>query len=299
MDRARQREIDSLSSKDPFEEFYRQLGQIKDFHRRYPNEPVENLERAYKRRQATDGEYVSEIDTMFTGEEAHGKFFDLTKNHEDYLNLPGVKRITYLSYLSLFNKFDKFARNQKMNDKYFKYVSTLAEYLENFLSRTRPLENPDGIVEQTGEDFEKAWEEDNVPGWGKLEKGDGDIGPRQEEVRVLKEEFYCDVCAKGFKNNNVFDHHFSGKQHKKAAAKRAEGGENGEARKTEGSSGAASRVKDKAIAEREWRIVKLTEIMSKERDETMTNVERKQSLTERERQACITLPPRNNSSDPS
>ncbi|KAG0642194.1 hypothetical protein HOY80DRAFT_951854 [Tuber brumale] len=298
-DGTRQKEIDSLSSKDPFEEFYRQLGQIKDFHRRYPNEPVENLERAYKRRQATDGEYVSEIDTMFTGEEAHGKFFDLTKNHEDYLNLPGVKRITYLSYLSLFNKFDKFARNQKMNDKYFKYVSALAEYLESFLSRTRPLENPEGIVEQAGKDFEKAWEEDSVAGWGKLEKSDGDIGPRQEEVRVPKDEFYCEVCAKGFKNNNVFDHHFNGKQHKKAAAKQAEGGvENGETRRAGMSSGAASRLKDKAIAEREWRIVKLTEIMTKERDETMTNVERKQSLTERERQMELDALYEENSADP-
>lgn len=257
---------------------------------------MENLERAYKRRPNLDGEYVSEIDTMFTGEEANGKFFDLTKNHEEYLNLPGVKRITYLSYISLFDKFDKFVRVQKMNDKYFKYVSGLAAYMESFLARTRPLDDPEGIVEKAGREFGKAWEDDNVPGWGKSEsKGDGDIGPKQEEEEEEpKEEFYCNVCLKGFKNKNVFDHHFTGKQHRKAAARQAEIGstEGGEAKKAGGSGSVMSKLKDRAIAEREWRIIKLTEILSKEREETMTNVERKQSLTERERQVTTyQIPP--------
>ena len=71
----RSRELQTLSTGDPFDEFYKQLEDVKDFHRRYPNEPVENLERAYKRRHPGEGEtLVQETDNMFTGEESNGRF---------------------------------------------------------------------------------------------------------------------------------------------------------------------------------------------------------------------------------
>src|SRR5690606_3608006 len=110
-DGKRKREIESLTHGDPFEEFYRQLNQIREFHRRYPNEPVENLERAYKRRatEATGDDDVmfgdANIDAMFTGEELHGRYLDLTQCHTEYLNLPNVKRISYLQYLEQFDRF--------------------------------------------------------------------------------------------------------------------------------------------------------------------------------------------------
>lgn len=89
------------------EEFYKQLEEVKDFHRRYPNETVENLERAYKRRRPEEGEpVVSEIDNMFTGEESNGRFLDLIPLHEAYLNLPNVKRLSYLQYLDNFDAFE-------------------------------------------------------------------------------------------------------------------------------------------------------------------------------------------------
>src|SRR5436305_14434211 len=96
--RSREKEVNSLTHGDPFDEFYRQLHEIKDFHRRYPNEPVEDLARLYKRRPPQEGE-MTVIDNMFTGEEFHGRFFDLTQLHEDYLNLKGAKSAIYLLYL--------------------------------------------------------------------------------------------------------------------------------------------------------------------------------------------------------
>ena len=100
---ARNTEIQSISIGDPFDKFYKELNEIKTFHRKYPNEAVENLERAYKRRPPAEGESsTAEVDNMFTGEEAWGRFFDLTAFHEDYLNLPGVKRLSYLQYLDTF-----------------------------------------------------------------------------------------------------------------------------------------------------------------------------------------------------
>jgi splicing factor 3A subunit 3 len=294
-DGALQKELESLTTHDPFDEFYRQLGGIKDFHRRYPNEPVENLERAYKRRPAAtaaNGEmggangapdlFMSEIDALFTGEESNGRFFDLTKNHEEFLNLPGVKRIMYLQYLNVFDRFSGFTRAQKMSEKYFKYLTGVADYLESFLRRTRPLEDPDRIVAKIGEDFTKAWEADEVPGWGKHSSE----GPTvKAEPNGDAEELYCAACQKSFSNKNVYDHHTSSKKHKKAVAAM----ESSDTPQNNASQDAKlkadlARLKDRAIAEREWRIVKLTELMKEQREATTTNVERKQSLTERERQ---------------
>src|ERR1700722_6817986 len=126
----RSKELQSLSTGDPFDEFYKQLEDVKDFHKRYPNEPVENLERAYKRRHPVEGELMgSEIESMFTGEEAYGQFLDLTRLHEDYLNLPGIKRLTYIQYLDFFDIFTSpqlpIKRANKLSDKYFQYVGDL------------------------------------------------------------------------------------------------------------------------------------------------------------------------------
>lgn len=280
----RDKEIQSISTGDPFEEFYKRLDDIKDFHRRYPNEPVENLERAYKRREGDP--IASEVENMFTGEEAYGQFFDLTKLHEDYLNLPGVKRLTYLQYLDLFDKFTQpqlpIKRQNKLTDKYFQYVGDLASYLESFIKRAKPLEPVDKLFAQFDAEFDRQWEAKEVPGWGKDTQG-GTAGPATEGTG---EGIWCAACEREFKNENVYKNHLTGKKHIRAAeAKKANGvdGENA----TPPPDAVVSKMRDlkeRAIAEREHRIRSLVEVLKEERDATRVNVERKQGMTERERQ---------------
>jgi splicing factor 3A subunit 3 len=218
---------------------------------------------------------------MFTGEEEYGKYFDLTIIHELYLNLPGIKRLTYLQYLDSFDVFTppqcNIKRPDKMTDQYFAYVTQLAEYLESFMRRTRPLEDLDKVFKSFDDDFEKAWNNNEVPGW-KLEAGPTN-GPATDAI-------WCQDCEKEFKNENVYKSHLSGKKHIKAAELRAarlaeSGGE------TNGSSNRSSnvlRLKERAIAERETRVKRLAAAMSQERSDTKVNVERKQGMTDRERQ---------------
>ena len=218
---------------------------------------------------------------MFTGEEEFGKYFDLTINHELYLNLPGIKRLTYLQYLDAFDTFTppqcNIKRPDKMTDQYFTYVGQLADYLENFMRRTRPLENLDRLFNSFDEDFEKVWSENDVPGW-KLEAGPAD-GPAPGTV-------WCADCEKEFKNDNVYKGHLSGKKHIKAAELRKER----EADSAAGSSGPSNRgsnvlrLKERAIAERETRVKRLAAAMSQERSDTKVNIERRQGMTDRERQ---------------
>lgn len=285
----RTREIQSISTGDPFDEFYKQLNEIKDFHRRYPNEPVENLERAYKRKAPGDGESATmEVDNMFTGEEAFGRFLDLTTLHEDYLNLPGVKRVSYLQYLSAFDGFTPpqcpIKRVDKTTDQYFNYVGRLADYLENFLRRTRPLEDLEIVFASFDQGFAKAWEVNEVPGWGPEAQAAGPAAPITEGDG---EGIWCADCEKEFKNDNVYKSHLSGKKHIKAAELRSSRGETSNVDTNEHSNSRGStiqKLKERAIADREYRVHKLAASIETQRNDTRVNVERKQGMTERERQ---------------
>ncbi|KAH0551703.1 hypothetical protein GP486_007080 [Trichoglossum hirsutum] len=291
-DGARQREIQVISTGDPFEEFYKQLNEIRDFHRRYPNEPVENLERAYKKRVPGEGDPItSEVDAMFTGEEAYGRFLDLTMLHEDYLNLKGVKRLSYLQYLDSFDVFTPpqcpITKAQKATDQYFTYVRQLVSYLEGVLKRTRPLEDLDKLFHAIDEEFEKAWDAGEVPGWGAQLKAAGPTIPATPEGSGR--DMWCADCEKEFKNENVYKNHLTGKKHIRAAeARKARGVEDGMDQEADGQAQTQEtslrRLKDRVIADREFRIRKLAEVLQQVRVDTRVNIERRQGMTERERQ---------------
>jgi len=283
-DGSRTKEIQTISTGEPLEAFYKQLSEIKSFHQRYPNEPVENLERAYKKRTPGEGETQTyEIDNMFTGEEAFGKYMDLTTIHEQYLNLPGIKRLTYLQYLDAFDIFTppqcSIKRPDKMTDQYFKYVGELANYLESFMQRTRPLEDLQTLFRTFDVDFDKAWDTNDIPAW-KLET------PAPSTNGASGDGLWCADCEKDFKNDNVYKAHLTGKKHIRAAeARAARQGDNGGDTNGSAKRGPSTlRLKERAIAEREYRVKRLAAAMSQERGDTRVNVERKQGMTERERQ---------------
>jgi len=224
---------------------------------------------------------IYEIDNQFTGEEAFGKYLDLTTIHEQFLNLPNIKRLTYLQYLDAFDTFVppqcSVKRPDKMTDQYFTYVGELANYLESFMRRTRPLEDLDKLFKSFDEDFEKAWTNNEIPAWKpdapKVSVGGGN-------------DLWCADCEKEFKNENVHKAHLTGKKHIRAAEARAARQEGSEETTTgSGKPGtSALRLKERAIAEREYRTKRLAAAMSQERSDTRVNVERKQGMTERERQ---------------
>ena len=290
----RTKEIQTISTGDPFDAFYKQLSEIKNFHRRYPNEPVENLERAYKRKAPGEGESATtEVDNMFTGEEAFGRFLDLTMLHEDYLNIPinknipNNKRVTYLQYLQTFDQFVppymSMKRADKNTDQFFTYVGRLADYLESFLRRTRPLEDLDKVFTSIDRDFEKAWGANEIPGWGKDTQT---VGPSAPITEGTGEGVWCPDCKKEFKNDNVYKSHLLGKKHIKAAEARKALGDatsNGHS-SSKDATRSIQHLKDRAIAEREYRIRRLASSLETVRTDTRVNVERKQGMTERERQ---------------
>ncbi|KNG49307.1 splicesome-associated protein [Stemphylium lycopersici] len=283
-DSKKEDEVRGLTHGDPMASFLQEIDSIKDFHKRYPNETVENLEKAYKKRSPEDHiQSIAAIDSMFTGEEGFGRFFDLTTLHEQYLNLPvhqHARRLTYLQYLDLFDVFTppqcNIRRDQKKSEAYFHYLKALQDYLEGFMRRTKPLENLDKLFANFDKEFEDLWAKDEVPGWGKITAATADGEAQGEGI-------WCSACKKGFSKETVYEAHLTGKKHKKALQESQNGAQDG-ANQTNGASTDMQRFKERAVAEREFRIRKLAAAMQTERGDTKMNVERKQGMTERERQ---------------
>ena len=222
------------------------------------------------------------VDSMFSGEEDYGQYFDLHESHEAYLNLPNTKRIPYLNYLMTFDSFTPGAGglklSEKLTDQYFKYLGDLTAYLESFMLRTRVLEDLDKVFEGWSKDFEKAWENNDIPDWQLTAPG----SQVSDASRMLSsaEAVWCYVCEKEFKNDNVYKGHLNGRKHLKIVKELAE---RQDASASSNGTPSAHRSKERAVAEREFRVKKLASAMSTKRDDTMFNVERRQGMTDKER----------------
>lgn len=283
----RSKEVLQIGSGDPFEEFYKQVNEVKEHHARYPNEQAENSETRYRPHKAGPEPMPYIVDAMFSGEEAFGRYFDLHACHESYINLPSVKRLAYLQYLQIFDNFAPgfggVKRSEKLTDQYFKYVGELAEYLESFMRRTRPLENVDRVLASFDSEFDEAWNKGEVEGW-QDESAAAASSDGTAKTLSSPDAVWCDACEKEFKNENVYKGHLNGRKHVKAAealAKRQDGSADAT---TPGGLSFTLRLKERAVAEREYRVKRLAMAMSTEREDTRVNVERRQGMTERERQ---------------
>lgn len=257
-----------------FEEFYRQLKEIKDFHRRYPNEKVENFEELYKRKPEDE----DEISKIFSGEENYGRFFDLNVLHEQWLNLKGVKYISYTKYLDFYDKFSSIHPRIK-NENYFKYLINLESYLESFYKRINPLEDHDKIISAIDADFEKEWSS------GKLLESTVPM----VNTGLISEDVFCDACNKNYSKKTVYDAHLTSKKHKKAeeARKNMKLDDKKEDNTLNQSQNPIKidLLKKRVLSKKEYFIQRFSSLLNSEREATKRNVVRKQTLTDRERQA--------------
>lgn len=276
-------EVQQIETGDPYASFYDQYKETKDLHRRNPIMRVENLERDLAPKQQGElNPLRSEFESMFTGEEGYGRYFDLTMLHDLYVNLPSTqdaRRPSYLQYLDIFDDFSGIKRSQKMTDNYFQYLGYLAGYLEDFMKRTRPLENFEKIFASFENEFEEKWNAGMIPGWQQGVTDDDEI----------RHSIWCTDCKKEFTNANVYEHHLTQKKHLKAVAARQAKGDAASNGEVNGLGIDTKRLKEKAIAQREFRVKRLAAAMQTERSDTRHNVERRQGMTEREREQELAM----------
>lgn len=167
-DGLRKEEIAALSGPNEFQEFYARLKQIKEFHRKHPNEvsvPM-SLEFEEIARQRENPSEDTTVPVEFTDEEGYGKYLDLHECYEKYINLKGIEKIDYITYLNIFDHLFDIPKERKNSD-YRVYIRSLLQYLKGFLSRIKPLLDQAHEMGVAHQEFAKQWEAGTFPGWPK------------------------------------------------------------------------------------------------------------------------------------
>ena len=118
----------------------------------------------------------------------------------------------------------------------YSYLNNVLAYIRGFISRSQPLLDLKLTEEKFLEEFSSQYESGEFLAWpldenvitinvllNRIEKAqvidDDDLmaAAKSTENESSNKSLFCDVCNKQFTKDTVFDAHFSGKKHKKAA----------------------------------------------------------------------------------
>ncbi|XP_032828775.1 splicing factor 3A subunit 3 [Petromyzon marinus] len=167
-DGLRKEEVNALSGPNEFGEFYNRLRQIKEFHKKHPNEiyipmsvEFDELARA-RENPADEAQNMAE----FTDEEGYGKNLDLHNCYLKFINLKGAEKIDYITYLSTFDQLFDVPRERK-NTEYKRYLDMVLEYLQDYTDRVKPLLDQNELFGKIQTDLERKWDIGAFPGWPK------------------------------------------------------------------------------------------------------------------------------------
>ncbi|KAF8969490.1 hypothetical protein BDZ97DRAFT_1795888 [Flammula alnicola] len=299
---ARKAELDALSApsqQNDLSEFYSRLAKIQEHHNKYPDAVPMGFDleiAAFLDEPGQDGDEEFEeedpIALLFSGEEGYGKYLDLYANHTAYNNLKNIgKRPGYLQYLDLLLASQNgpvhsdLSKETRSTKDFETYIKNLHSYLFSFTKKTQPLVDVDTRQRAAAAEFDKKWEADEIPGWGDSSESKSQANGSENSG------IWCSACQKHYSKQTVYDAHLTSKKHIKAVAKQASSGE--PAANPNGSghpdtmhhttqSSAKVRIRNSAYYTHlaTELLVSLVPILN----ETKSNVERRFSLTARERE---------------
>ena len=142
------------SSTDVMASFYRRLGDVREYHRRYPSAPEDAVPVA-----SADAAATAVLDS-FSPDELYGRYVDMVAAFEDWCNLPGVKdarmsggadgaggstfetlaRSDYIGFLRRFADAHTMLPQSTLHSRRFqRYIANLAQALLGCLARSQPL----------------------------------------------------------------------------------------------------------------------------------------------------------------
>ena len=140
-----------------------------------------------------------DLESLFTGEEYYGKYMDLHAIYEQYVNLPRVSRVDYITFLTLFYKFKDIPMETRMSpvgplllsypQRYSQYLADLLDYLTSFFHRSQPLVDVDGMIQDIRKEFSDKWEKGAIEGWNirsSVEKSIAEAKKKQAEAQEAR-----------------------------------------------------------------------------------------------------------------
>lgn len=207
----------------------------------------------------------------YTDAENSGRFLDMTPLYIDYQQ-QRMGHVGYIGFIKSFYNVDIYDPQTcaGLGKRYPAFLESIVSYLESFITKKHVLEDPQKTI-------------DSIRGAVK-EEG-------KEEEKEENPELFCKFCDKQFTNQAVYDNHLPGKKHKKAVA-RSEAGEQDETGTKVDSKPSSVTTKATASSVRSPQTIlnhlkELADFLKSIIDSTVANLERKQALTNSERQAEI------------
>ncbi|CAD7952240.1 unnamed protein product [Amoebophrya sp. A25] len=218
--------------------FYDRVKEVKNYHRKNPIEKT-RIETTDPHWYVTRAKEIDDTDAKFSAEEAFGKRLDLHAHYLRFINMkkyrdirakrhtemmlarlrrknpdkdvdvtdPKVQEeikfteVDYVKWLQSLHEFWECPRHCKYREAgYTEYVKLLAEYLQEFIQRSQPLQNMDQILKQFDEEFEEQWENGQRRGW---------------EEPTCKMDLYVRATDRLFSNANTKAGHEKSKAYKK------------------------------------------------------------------------------------
>jgi splicing factor 3A subunit 3 len=154
---------ESIHDSDPITQFYSSLKALKDDHRRgtsTTNTPVSFTSINEKEKM-----WEASLDSLFSGEEAFGRVFDLVSLHSLFLNLPWACnsdeawKISYQTFIrDCIDWFSKTSLAVKKTAAYSAYLEEFQAYLIGFFQRARPLYDVDTLRSEDSDAFLDDWD---------------------------------------------------------------------------------------------------------------------------------------------
>ncbi|KAI0040079.1 hypothetical protein FA95DRAFT_1503340 [Auriscalpium vulgare] len=299
---ARTAEIDSLSARsqqNDLSEFYSRLGKIQEHHNKYPDAGADAfaLEIASFMEEYSPEDYENEeevedpIGNIFSGEEVYGKYLDLYANHTAYNNLKNIsKRVSYLQYLDLLMAaqsapvHSELPKDARLTKDYELYILSLQTYLTSFMRRTQPLVDVDSRLSAAGAIFDKNWEAGEIDGWKEASSSKS-----QANGNGSADGIWCSACQRMYSKQTVYDAHLTSKKHIKASAKQHTDAPpptnpNGPPSTATPPPPSTSKDKHRSAARLTHLCSALLDDLHAILNDTKSNVERRFSLTARERE---------------
>ncbi|KAF8351610.1 hypothetical protein F5887DRAFT_1094502 [Amanita rubescens] len=297
---SRKAELDLLSAnaqQNDLSEFYSRLVKIQEHHTKYPDSVPGGFDLEIAAfvdepdQEAGDEDFEEEdpVSLLFSGEESYGKYLDLYAQHTAYCNLKNIgKRPGYLQYLDILMNAQNtplhsdLSRETRTTKEFEAYLKGLYTYLFSFVKRTQPLVDVNAQEQAAEEEFEKKWDAKEIIGWDE---------PSIDKPQSNGSEsgIWCSACQKLYSKQTVYDAHLTSKKHVKAAAKQnseAPSNQNGVAQApvTNSANHSARTFRIRSCARYTTLATRLLESLIPTLNETKSNVERRFSLTARERE---------------
>lgn len=294
-DGARKEELSAMSGKDVFNNFYGRLKDIRDYHRKFPDQSdliikddgsgtVMSLED-----MILQEEHIPE----FTGEEGMGRWVDLHALYNSFVNLKVLdgEPIEYLAFLDQVRHLEDLPDTRLGMKSYRDWTQAALGYLESFHTRVQPLQHLQRIMVKVQEDFQSKFDADEAAeeplecaalenvsnieecqalGMDELKKELTELGLKAGGS--LEQRAQRLFSVKGKTASEVDPSFFAGKKKKRGNK------DNGKPKEDT----------DRQTKLVEVKITKLCEMLGDQLDQTSSNIEKKQSRTYEEMQEELT-----------